>query len=391
MKKNKYNSKSVILRFFCGFFLALFTMIMLPGIYLALLLIFLPETFRGFLFGFSVLIVILAIMLFLTSLYLKRRKKIWIMSASGVTLGFILLSICYLLTPDRKNSQNSNVRSVFSGTVQYSRLSIANLVPEIDQLKLGTYVFPFLDPFFNYSNSSRIRNTFLKVYRELGKSEEFNHLGSVLNLCYLDIFSGTCPIGHFYEYIPESEKPLPVILFVHGSLGNFKGYLWCWKKFADQNNFAIIAPTFGSGNWNRKGGGDEILRAVKYCKSNSKLDSDNVYIVGLSNGGKGVSRVIASAPSSNFKGIIFISAVMEREIILSNAFIDKCKNNNILVLHGNKDLRIPIEYIIPQVKKMNQRGANTTAKYFPNEDHFLMFSSWDEMSYDIEAWIKKTR
>jgi len=388
--KNK-DIKRIVFRLLKGIVLALCTISFIPILYLASILVFLPETFNGFLFGITVWTFCLSIILIPFSLYLKKRKKVLLSSLGGVFTTIILLFICYLLTPDRRNDDNSNARSLFSGEAEYQRASMANLVPEIDQLKLGTYVFTFLDPFIDESNSSRIRKIFLDVYREMRNDEEFNNLGSALNLCYLDIFTGNKPNGHLYEYIPDAEKPLPVILFVHGSLGNFKGYLWCWKKFADKNGYAVVAPTFGAGNWNQPGGVEEILNSIEYCKKNPMLDSGKIYIVGLSNGGKGVSRVILSSPQKLFEGVIYISAVMEDDVIMDNSFIDKCKTQNILVLHGNKDKRIPVKYIIPQVNNMKLRGVNVQESYYPEEDHFLMFSSWQRVQEDIEKWLEENK
>lgn len=390
MEIENNNAKDVLLRFLNGLGLALFSFIMLPAFYLAILLVCLPETFKGFLFGFAVLIFFFVIILLFISFYFKEKRKILITFFVSLALVGILLAACYFLTPDGKNSENSNVKSIFSGTAKYDRSSIANLVPEIDQFKLATYVFPLIDPFIDRVNSTRLRNLCLNIYREMRCSNEFNKLGSVLNLCYLDIFTGTRPTGHIYEYVPKSNQTLPVIIFIHGSLGNFKGYLWCWKKFADKNQFAIIAPTFGAGDWNKEGGVEEILRAVEYCKKNPKFDCSKIYLVGLSNGGKGVSRAILSSSPSSFKGIIYISAIIEDEIIWEDDFIGKCKSQNILVLHGEKDRRIPLKFITPIVDKLAKDGINIKSKYYPSEDHFLMFSDWTGLSKDIRDWLKDT-
>ncbi len=382
------NPKKIAIRLLKGLFLLFATLFFLPIFYLALLLLCFPETLNGFLFGLAVIIEIISFLFIPFSLYVKTKKKwFWTTAASGVVSGLLILLICYLRTPDGHAAPTSNIHSVFSGSAEFQRTSIANIVPEIEQLKLGTYVSSFFDPLIDSSNSSRIRKLFLNVYREMRESEDFNKMGSVLNLCYLDIFTGKRPTGHFYQYIPKSDSPLPVILFIHGSLGNFKGYMWCWKKFADVNKFAIIAPTFGAGNWDRKGGVEEIEKAVEYCRNNPKFDNTQIYLVGLSNGGKGVSRIILNSPTSTFKGVIYISAVMENEIIAGDSFIAKCKKQNILVVHGEKDRRIPLTYIRPQIINMKMQGVNVEYEYYPDEDHFLMFSQWNHISKRLNDWI----
>jgi pimeloyl-ACP methyl ester carboxylesterase len=221
------------------------------------------------------------------------------------------------------------------------------------------------------------------------RSEDFVRLGSVLNCAYRDMFLGSRPAGHLYEYVPPAGKdagPLPVILFLHGSLGNFKGYLWVWKRLADRHGYAVVAPTFGAGNWYLDGGAQAVERARSYCARHPRMDAGRIFLAGLSNGGTGTSRAAAANPEG-YAGLVFISPVMEPEVLSSEAFAAGWKGRRVLVLSGSEDRRIPIGYVRDAVKGMAERGAAVTSRLYPGEDHFLLFSRPEEVMRDIAAWL----
>jgi len=377
------------LRFATGILLALYIFLALPVFLLSFLLVFIAETVSGFLFGVALIVLLFACLVLVLLFYAKKRKKRFLQTATGGGLVvLLLLTICYFLTPDGTTS--GNFKSYYFGNAYFHRWSPSNLVPEIDQLKMGTYIFSFIDPIGDSIQAKRIRSLFLKQYCELCKNDDFVNAGSALGLCYSDFFTGKRPVGHFYEYIPKhSEKKLPVIIFLHGCLGNFKGYMWCWKKFADKNDFAIIAPTFGAGDWNKPGGIEIIQNTLDYCRKNQDIDENRIYLAGVSNGAKGITRSILMNDIKNVRGVIYISPMLEKNLIMTKRFVEKCGNRKILVLHGIADKRIPIAYIKQQIRYLENHKSVIKTIYYCKEDHFLMYSKWPELSKNIEEWIKR--
>lgn len=378
------------LRLLLSVLLCLYIILCLPIAVLAMMLIVQGETVQGRMFGWvAVLLMVVPVLIWLTS-YAKRRRQLVVVSLCLVATGAILIGVCYYMTPDGRALPGACAESLFAGDTAYSRASIANLVPEIDQLKLGAYVFGKIDPYMDSARAVRVRRLFLAVYRDMQSSDEFTRLGSVLNYAYLDLFLGGRPAGHFYQYIPKTkgnDERLPVILFLHGSLGNFKGYLWVWKRFADENGYAIVAPTYGAGNWYERGGTAAIENARRSCLAHPRMDGNRIYLAGLSNGGTGVTRA-AAANGEAYAGFIFISPVIEPEIISSEQFVAGCKGRRILVIHGSADERIPVKYIEQPVSLMTGRGLDVKASYFPDEDHFLLFSKPDQVRANVAAWLK---
>jgi predicted esterase len=360
----------------------------LPVAALAVLLLVQAETAQGRMCGLAASLLFPVPVLLVCPLPIRRR------SLNLVATGFLitalgLLAVCYAMTPNGKALPGSSADSVFTGKMSYQRMSLANLVPEIDQLKLGSYVAPVLDSRIDQARAIRIRRLFVGVYREMRQSEEFNHLGSVMNFVYRDLLLGRRSAGHLYQYIPAGKEhggKLPVILFLHGSLGNFKGYLWVWKRFADENGYAIVAPSFGMGNWYLEGGIETIEEARQYCRNHPRLDGNRIYLAGLSNGGTGVTRAVA-ANGVAYAGFILISPVIEMDVISTPQFLNGCKGRRVLVLHGAADERIPAKYVAQSVDYLVSHDIAVNATFYPGEDHFLLFSQRDLVLNAIASWL----
>lgn len=361
----------------------------MPAAVLALLLVINGETTQGRIFGLAAILIFpIPILLYIIT-FLKKRARWYVAAAFLLLPAVALLLTCYRMAPDGLALPGARADSVFTGTATYRRASAANLVPEIDQLKLGSYVVPIMDPFIDAGQAREIRRLFLGLYRDMGESEEFNRLGSVFNYIYRDAFLFNRPSGHIYQYIPRCKKAdgkLPVILFLHGSFGNFKGYLWLWKRFADEHGYAVVAPSFGMGNWYLRGGVGAVEHARQYCLEHELMDGERIYLAGISNGGTGISRAASKNPAA-YKGLIFISPIMEKEVLLTERFTTGWQNRPILVLHGEDDRRIPSYYVKDAAAALQQHGADITVKSYPKEDHFLLFSQPTNLIQEIAAWL----
>ncbi|MFZ2657183.1 MAG: hypothetical protein WAX69_19770 [Victivallales bacterium] len=87
-----------------------------------------------------------------------------------------------------------------------------------------------------------------------------------------------------------------------------------------------------------------------------------------------------------YKGFLIISAVLEENIYNSSDFLLNIKSKPVLILHGERDDRIPTDNIREFESAIS--GALVTSKYFPEEDHFLMFSQRNAVTEDISKWIE---
>lgn len=370
--------------------MAFYMVLAVPGFVLAGLLLIHGETSQGRLFAVATIIGLLAPIALGLAAYRQRKKVALIISAGLSVLALIFVGINYNFTPDGQSLADSSAKSIFKGATTYSRASIANLVPEMDQLILGTYVMPALDSLMDRPNTLELRTQVREVYGEMRQSSEFERLGSVMNQAYQEILLGDRAIGHFYEYMPKgvTSERMPVVIFLHGSLGNFRGYLWVWKRIADTQGFAILAPTFGAGNWDAPGGVEAIELVHQYCASNPRLDPSRIFLAGLSNGGRGVCLGAQRAPDA-YKGLIFISPVLDTKVLLTDSFAKTWKDKPILILHGTNDNRIPIDYIRGSIVEMAVKGLRVDYQIYDRQTHFLFFSMRKQVQDKIGSWLTK--
>jgi phospholipase/carboxylesterase len=312
---------------------------------------------------------------------LSSRKRQWLAAGTAAVAACLFLWIV-LLAPPGEGSPGSRVRSHFPGPASYRRFAVANLVPEIDQIKLGTYLIPLADPIITLESAAHLREVSMALYRPMEADPEFRALGSVMNYAY-----DNEPSGHFYEYVPEHapEERLPVLIFLHGSMGNFRSYFYIWRRFADEHHFIVLCPSFGWGNWYEPGGIEAIERVRSHAMTKLPSDPARVYLAGLSNGGTGATRAAASNPSG-YAGLIFLSAVMEPEVIESESFRRGWANRPILVIHGARDDRIPLAHAEHAAAQLRAMGAHLTYKIYPDEDHFLVFAKVQQTLTDVATW-----
>lgn len=92
-------------------------------------------------------------------------------------------------------------------------------------------------------------------------------------------------------YSPHSKQPVPLIVALHTWSGNYKQKYhkdieqWCVK-----NGWAYIHPDFRGPNKRPEATGSklvvaDIVSAVEYAKTTTKVDSSAIYLVGTSGGG----------------------------------------------------------------------------------------------------------
>jgi pimeloyl-ACP methyl ester carboxylesterase len=175
---------------------------------------------------------------------------------------------------------------------------------------------------------------------------------------------------------------------MHGSGGNFKAYTWLLSKVADKFGMIIIAPSFGLGNWSEPESTRVAVEALDHAGRLVAIDSQNVHLLGLSNGGLAVCQVEASS-GSLFKSLVFLSPVFDRMALLTIDFQEHWKNRPILVITGKMDDRVPINYVQGMTDSIQGVGANITMKAIDDADHFMLFSHRDIVLAEISQWLKQ--
>ena len=273
---------------------------------------------------------------------------------------------------------------------RFRPFALGNLLPEIDQLMLGFVVMPFVDPLLTTAQSVQLRKLAAAIYREMEKDPDFHALGSVMPLAYDDLLGGGEETGHAYIYIPpdlDRSKPAPTLVFLHGSGGNFKAYLWLISRIANELGMVVIAPSFGMGNWRQPASVGCYNAAIAAAADIVRIDPENIHIMGLSNGGLAVSQ-LARTKELRFRSLVFLSPVFELDRFHSLSFREGCRGRSFLVITGQDDDRVPFEYVAQAAKEMRSAGAQVTFEPVDGADHFLFFSKQELVARKLVTWLK---
>ena len=323
------------------------------GIPPAFVLTFAAETGRGTTMGITGVLLALALVILL---YGKKRS-------AAVPAGLALVIVIGLAATIPPNGPSAG----FDGDP--IEAGFWQILPEVDQIKLGLTLVPVLDPFIDVEQAKRIANVTLPIYREMP-----DHPRTALAYGYAELFGGAPDDGHMYWSRPEKDGA-PVLVFLHGSAGNFASYPRVFQGL----EIVVVCPTLGFGMYmNEERTRAAVDRARRFAVQELGGDPDRMFLAGLSQGGVGATQVGATA--SWAKGVVLISPVLDAWSL------GRWKGPELLVLHGDLDRRIPKKYVVERLAAV--KTATVTARYFEDEDHFLLYSKREAMIAAMRGWIE---
>lgn len=309
-----------------------------------------------------------------------------------LVLGVIGLAAMVWRAPDGHTPESARIHSCYADSGwHYERFSFGNVLAEIDQIHFGYAAALTFDPFFNRRQKNELAALTDAIYAEIAQDAEFRNCGSALTTIYDEVTFTEFRDGHYFQYIPpklDRSKPAPALVFLHGSGGNFKAYVWLLSKVADQAGCTVIAPTFGLGNWEKRGAYAAITAAIEDASKHAAIDPDQIHLMGLSNGGKGVC-LAESQTGPRFRSLIFLSAVFHNRL-KPEELAAKLKPRPVLILSGGNDDRVPWDYVSGYAEKLKAGGLDITTHRFANDDHFLFFRRQEEVLHLVCEWLKSS-
>ena len=321
----------------------------------------------------------------------ERRSRLQVRMGQGfLALSAMGLIIMASLSPDGRTPEAASLHNRYSdGKWHYKRFHPGGALPEIDQLNLGFPSALVMDPYFNRAQFRELSAMTNAIYGEMRRNPEFESCGSALSSIYDEMASFEFRNAHYYHYIPASidrTKPSPALVFLHGSGGNFKAYVWLLSKIADRIGCTIVTPSFGLGNWEKHGAYEAITAAIHDAGRHAAIDPNQIHLMGLSNGGKGIC-LAESQPGPRFRSLIFLSAVFHNKVEpedLGRRF----SSRPALVLFGGSDDRVPWAYVEDYATRMESAGMQVTRHRFEGEDHFLFFHRADDVLTEVAQWLQ---
>jgi predicted esterase len=303
----------------------------------------------------------------------------------------LLLLIAMVAAPSG-GAADARVHNCFlGGSGQFARYSPWNIIPEVDQLRVGLSLVPLALPEVDSAEAGRIRSLVLPLYDAMNQDDDFRELGSVMGTAYRDLCHIEFRTGHYYVVLPDTSKGerVPCLVFLHGMGGNIKACLWVLAELSRRGKCAVIAPTFGMGDWDRPGGAELVVDVVREAITALPLDRKRVFLMGYSNGGMGVTRA-AVEDSSLFQGLIYLSPVTEDELFSTPEFLSRARDRRILFLQGGRDKRIPRSVVEGTVTSLRRLGCDVRLKVYDDEDHYLLFSQQESVLGEIGEFMTAT-
>ena len=277
------------------------------------------------------------------------------------------------------------MRAVYLRGGGASRIAPTNLVPEVDQLVLATYLVWVPDPVMTWASALRLRAAIRSAYAGTAREPQARALGTAMGDAITDRDTGRMFV---YEPLHGPGERRPAILFLHGSAGSWKGYFHGQVALARRRRFAVAQPSFGFGQWSRPEGLAAIERARAWLVAQPWVDPARVYLVCLSNGGRGVTRTLLAGPA-RYRAVVFVSAVIEPRVIDRAPLDPSWRGVPMLVLHGAEDDRIPVDYLDEGVAALRDQGVAVTEERFPGEDHYLIFTARERVLDAIGRWLTR--
>lgn len=189
--------------------------------------------------------------------------------------------------------------------------------------------------------------------------------------------------GHYWFYRPQSKKR-PLLIFLHGSGGNFKAYQKWFTPFAQKYDVAMAFPTWGMGKWSYERLGTRIKDVITDIRKDYEIDSNQIFLCGLSQGSLTGIKTISKG---KFKPKAFIS-ISGIPYLTSNE-IRVLAETPIYIIHGAKDERVPVSNPKTIVSKLKNINSNISYDEYPEQDHTLIKVKTVEILEKIFVWIIK--
>ena len=187
-------------------------------------------------------------------------------------------------------------------------------------------------------------------------------------------------------FLPESfnaNTQYPLIVFLHGSGNDERQLMPGLVRVFGALEFPIIAPKArGLSSEYAGNSGKDVFECIEHFISlYPNIRRDRIFLMGFSMGGTGTWRLGILKPVY-FRGLVIISGDVKPDILDQ---IEGLRNQNIFIIHGAKDLNVPIWGTRQAVEQLKSMQANVVYIELPEAGH----GGDLESILEIIPWIKK--
>ena len=220
---------------------------------------------------------------------------------------------------------------------------------------------------------------------------------------------------------PKGDAPAPTVLWIHGGPVGMFGDGWHWRwcpHVLVAQGYAIALPNargstgfgteFVDGIWNNAWGGacfEDLMRATDALEKRPGIDGKRIAAMGGSFGGYMCNFI--GGQTTRYKALVTHASIFHLEAMCGasdygpyfaiemgttswkdreafekhspHRFVSKWKTPT-LVLHGEKDYRVPISEALILFDALQEHGVESELVVFPDENHWVL------KPRNIEAW-----
>ncbi|MGA2172955.1 MAG: prolyl oligopeptidase family serine peptidase [Sedimentisphaerales bacterium] len=178
------------------------------------------------------------------------------------------------------------------------------------------------------------------------------------------------------DYKKDAKKKWPLILFLHGA-GERGNNLEIVKKHGPPKlvaqgknfDFIIVSPQCPNDLWWPEQN-DTLITLLDEIEAKYHVDTDRVYLTGLSMGGFGTWTLAERYPQ-RFAAIAPICGGSEHYEAI------RLKNVPIWAFHGAKDPIVPVVRTTEMVEAVKAAGGNVKMTIYPEADHDAWTQTYD--------------
>ncbi|MCS7253268.1 MAG: prolyl oligopeptidase family serine peptidase [Armatimonadota bacterium] len=205
----------------------------------------------------------------------------------------------------------------------------------------------------------------------------------------------------YWVYVPQNYKPSSkhaLIVFLHGYDPSInKANPWLLGddiyRIADKHNLIILQPHGRKNTDFIHIGEQDVLEALKRTISHYSIDEDRIYLLGVSMGGYG-AYIIALHNPHLFAAVAVVAARRYHflwgeldqttlpppracVLIAENPYMlaENALNFPTLIIHGEKDLLVPVANANLMAKRLSSFGCPATVNILRDESHWIYFDS----------------
>lgn len=194
----------------------------------------------------------------------------------------------------------------------------------------------------------------------------------------------------------EEEKPLPLMVFCHGTGGNAKDGIRQFSSFSKKEKIIVYLPCGSvrmgrrkrdrkpACNWKVRKDGLRIASKVEQLIKEGKADPERVYMTGFSAGGA-MAYMLGIKRCNLFSGMVIFGSTIQQNMLNDNDIEKAASCISLWAVHGKQDSVIPLSKGKNAYKRL--KGKGTRARWTEFRGGHRLPPDYTGVLKDAFEWI----